>query len=404
MAGNDKPDQFTEKVTGWAWVIGVLICVMFLVWYFHEDTIRNWIRWLRYAEMWVISPFIPNSYEILYKGSTTVNFSEWLAATPDIPRENLDNQTLDVLTHLALDIMKWPATILISLLGFWVFTMGPGTSDRTRYDLNGFIRRQAKMFPAIAPVVDFDPGKQPARPPGSPIPAELPHFAEALGPEEWLAYNGVSVPDGKVDRDSAKRSFVRQLGPRWKGSKNLKPYKQVLLAACCLKASRKRTECDDLLGRLAQCWSLEKGLDFKADKKLLPDARKVLITKDLAAATLKKCNQHAWQTTAMIRALMHAREEGGVLAPAQFVWLRSYDRTLWYPLNNLGRQALHMEALGAMAHFKAEKLARRPIPRAKVEGAVNSIADYMASDIARPIPQLDYSNSKKRGVKKAKMT
>jgi intracellular multiplication protein IcmP len=103
-----------------------------------------------------------------------------------------------------------------------------------------------------------------------------------------------------------------------------------------------------------------------------------------------------------MRALTTAREEGGVLAPAQFVWLRAHDRTLWYPLNNLGRQSLHMEAIGAMAHYKAEKLVSRPIPRPKVEDAVKSTKEYIESTKARTLPQLNYSGSKKSGLKKLK--
>jgi intracellular multiplication protein IcmP len=38
----------------------------------------------------------------------------------------------------------------------------------------------------------------------------------------------------------------------------------------------------------------------------------------------------------------------------------------------------------------------------KVADAVKTIRDYMASSRARPIPQLDYSGSKKKGIKAAK--
>jgi intracellular multiplication protein IcmP len=234
------------------------------------------------------------------------------------------------------------------------------------------------------------------------VPAELPLFAEALGPEEWLAYNQIPIPDGKVDQQALYLAFTRQLGPRWQGVKSLPPYKQILLAAFCLKAARKRTDGDSMLGRVAECWDHEKGLQLNRDKKLLSDARRVLANKDICGKTMQKVNMHAFQTTAMLRALQTAREEGGVLAPAQFVWLRGFDRTLWYPLNNLGRQGFHMEAIGAMAHFKAEKLTNRPIPRPKLGDAMGSITEYIGSRRARPIPQLDYSGSKKRGIKKPK--
>ena len=46
--------------------------------------------------------------------------------------------------------------------------------------IEGLIHRQKQNFPVIAPFAEFDPSTQPPRPPGSPVPAELPAFAEAL--------------------------------------------------------------------------------------------------------------------------------------------------------------------------------------------------------------------------------
>ena len=174
----------------------------------------------------------------------------------------------------------------------------------------------------------------------------------------------------------------------------------MLLAAFCLKAARKRKESDVMLGDIAKCWSHKKGL--VVDKKLLKQARNIIRDRDLCGKTFSKCNQHAFVTTAMIRALQTAREEGGVLSSSQFVWLRGFDRSLWYALNNLGRQAFHMEAVGSMAHYKVEKRIGRPIPRPKVEEAVKVLRDYMKSDRARPVPNLDYSGSKRRSIKKVK--
>jgi len=271
------------------------------------------------------------------------------------------------------------------------------------FNLDALIEKQSRIFPIILPFVKFNPSSQPPRPPGAPVPADLPLFAEALGPEEWVAFNSIPVPDGKLDEDAAARALGKQLGPRWKGTKGLAPHCQVMLAAFCLKSVRKRAQSDELMARLAACWSFEKGLQLSRDRRLLSDARKILSDKSISEKILAKCNQHAWQTTAMMRGLAEARAEGGVLAPAQFVWLRAHDRALWYPLNNLGRQSYHMEALGAMAHYKAEKMAQRPIPRPKILDAVGSIRDYVASDRVRPIPQLDYTASKtKRAIKKLK--
>ena len=382
-------------------LLGVFMALFALFWYFNEYKVKNAIRWVRWAEMYVVSLVTPDDYTVKFE-QYELNLQQWVDAVPAIPSEKLDNRTMAILGTLAMKPIAVPFMLLIGALGLWCALYGPGTQYRRKMNLDTLIRAQMNSFPVIAPFLKFNPSTQPPRPPGAPVPAELPPFAEALGPEEWLAYHAIPVPDGEIDRQSAYMAFASQLGPRWQGWEKLPTHKQILLACFCLKAARKRKDADDMIGRVARCWSLEKGLNFSKDRNLPRDARAVLKNKDLSGSTLRRANQHAFQTTALMRALATAREEGGVLAPATFVWLRGYDRQLWYPLNNLGRQAYHMEAFGAMAHYKAEKQTQRPIPRPKVEPAIESIMTYMKSDKARPIPQLDYKGSKKRGIKQPK--
>lgn len=398
-----KADGMSEKAIGWALILAVLAVFLWVIYtYILEDEINNSIRWVRYWEMWLVSWFISDDYTVTLLNGSVVNLKEWMEATKNYPIEELDMSILMGMTSLALLPLKWFFAAVIIMIGLWTYTRGPGTQFVEVFNLDGFIRFQSKAFPVIAPFVNFNPAKMPPRAPGSPVPAELPLFSEALGPEEWLAYNQIPVPDGVIDEKSAFDAFATQLGRRWAGPKGLKNYEKIFLAACCYKAARKRDKSDELMGRLASCWDHEKGLQMNKDSDLLKEANKVLRNKEIAGPVLKKCNQHAWTTTALLRALLAARENGGVMAPAQFVWMRGHDRTLWYPLNNLGRQSHHMEAIGAMAHFKAEKMAERPIPRPKVQDAVKSIVEYMADSNARPIPTLDYSGSKKRGIKKVK--
>lgn len=398
---SDSKHGASDAVLGWGILAVIFAGLAYLVWHFMSVQILDALRWVRYGEMWVTSLFVGKDFTIVWRGET-LRFFDVFALARDMPAERIDAEFMSLISTAALSPIKWVTIIVIMAIGLWALFRGPGTQHRAKYSLDTLIERMANIFPIIRPMVDFNPGNLPPRAPGAPVPAELPLFAEALGPEEWLAYHSIPAPDAQVEQAGAERAFAKQLGPRWKGAHNLPPYKQILLAAFCLKAARKRDAADDMLGRLACCWTEKGGLKLSADRKLLKDARAVLRNRDLAAKTLANANQHAWQTTAMMRALLTAREEGGVLAPAQFVWLRGYDRALWYPLNNMGRQSFHMEALGAMAHFKAEKMAQRPIPVPKVKDAVESITNYMASGNARPIPQLDYSGSKRRGIKKLK--
>ncbi len=394
----------------------ILFVMVWIFWHFFQVEVRDMVRWIRYAEMWLVSWFLPSDYEFTLNEHSVPFFDyfdgfeyrdhksgrmEYFPGVADYYKTELGYNKLSRFSAMAMQPLKWPFILLLSAAAFWCMLTGPGTQYRRKLSLESLIRVQAKNFPVTAPFVEFNPSKQPPRPPGSPVPAELPLFAEALGPEEWLAYNNIQIPDGVIDKQDASRAFIEQLGTPWRGSKNLEPYKQILLASFCLKAGRKRVDAEKMLGRLAKCWSYKKGLKLSKDPTLLSEARKVLRDKSIAGKTLSQINRHAFETTALLRALQFAREEGGVIASSMFVWLRAHDRKLWYPLNNMGRQSFHMEALGAMSHFKSEKLTRRPIPVPKVENAVKTIQSYMGSIQARPIPQLDYSKSKKRGVKKA---
>lgn len=417
MSGGQQQHTLHDSGIGWAILLVIIAVLVWLFWMFFDVEVRNMVRWIRYAEMWIISWFLDSNYTFEYGDQARGWFNHFEGYNyqfggrqyyePGVSEYEADKLAylhMAKFSAMAMQPLRWPFIFLLGAAALWCMFMGPNTQYRRKHSLEGLIEAQSRVFPAIMPFVKFNPAKQPPRPPGAPVPAELPPFAEALGPEEWLAYNEIKTRDktGKaaLDEESVHRAFRKQLGRPWRGVKAIDPYKQILIAAFCLKAARKRTEADDMLGRLARCWT-GAGLNLSKDSKLIREARAVLKNKDIAGKTLAQANKHAYETTAITRALQFAREEGGVLAPAQFVWLRAHNRDLWYPLNNLGRQAYHMEALGAMSHYKAERLTQRPIPVPKVDHAVQTIREYMASAKARPIPQLDYSNSTKRGVKKA---
>lgn len=398
-----KADGSTEKFMGWAMILVLIAICAYIVYRANTPDILNFVRWFRYGEMWLVAVLTPDSFMVKMLDGSEANLNEWLDSVASIPKERIDFKLITAISAVALLPYRWLIIGIIALIGLWAYRKGPGTQYTEVFDLNGFLRFQSKAFPVISPFIKFNPAEQPPRPPGSAVPAELPIFAEALGPEEWLAYHQIPVPDGVIDEQAAFKAFARQLGPRWRGAKHLAPHKQIILAACCLKATRKREASDKMLGKLALCWSHDKGLQLEKSPGLLREARKILKNKEIAGPVLKKCNQHAWETTAMLRGLLTAREEGGVMAPSQMVWLRAHERVLWYPLNNLGRQSHHIEAIGAMVHFRMERRTQRPIPKPKVQEAVRSIVEYMASLNARPIPTLDYSGSKnKRGIKKLK--
>ena len=400
MAGEKAASS--DVSLGWAAIGICFLGVLWLLWHFQEYNIKNVMRYMRVGEMWLTSLFVDNEkYVTTYiDGKTQLQFAPWYDFAKHAPKDLLSDSAMSNIAAIALHPLKYIFSGILVLLGFITLFRGPKSLYRKKHTMDSLMKYQAQNFPYIQPFIDFNPNNQKPRAPGDPVPAELPLFAEALGPEEWVAYNEVPVPDGKLDADAAAKAFTKQLGAPWRGHEHLSPERQILLATFCLKAIRKREEADRMLGELSTCWSAKGGLKLKSS--LLREARTILRDRDKTGKILARCNQHAFENTALMRALQTAREEGGVLAPATFVWLRGHDRDLWYPLNNMGRQAYHVEALGAMAHFKAEKLTSRPIPRPKMDDAVKNLSEFLVSKNARAIPPLDYTGTKKAGIKKVK--
>ena len=224
-----KQDGMTEKFMGWAMILVVVAICVYICYRLWTPEILGFIRWIRYFEMWLISLITSDAYNVTLASGDSVNLKEWLDGAAKIPKEKIDFELLTAMTAVALAPYKWFFMTVIGSIGIWTYLRGPGTQYVEVFNLDTFIRFQAKIFPIISPFVKFNPSNQPPRAPGSPVPAELPLFAEALGPEEWLAYNQIPVPDGIIDEKATHKAFARQLGPRWKGAKKLTPINKFYL-------------------------------------------------------------------------------------------------------------------------------------------------------------------------------
>lgn len=381
-------------------VVGLILGISWVIWTVYHVQLSNALRWIRVAEMKIVSlhttdlPFADSDGNPVLDPQTQqpYTFDTWYNWAKTAKPVDITPHHLGILTRGTMAILKTPIAIMLGVLAFWAMLFGPGTQFRRRMGLEDLIAAQAKVFPLLTPFVKFNPAKLQHRAPGQPVPARLPLFAEALSPEEWVAYNRLPVRDDKtVDEAAAAAAFAKQLGRRWQGPSRLPLHGQALFAAFALKHARKRDASDELLNDLSRCWTPDNGLRIPA--KLKREIRGIINDPKLGGDLAKHCQKHAFQVTALLKALSRARTEGGVLAPAQFLWLRGYHRALWYPMNNLGRKSFHPEAAGALSHYIAELNAGQRIPSPKVQEAVTSLNEFLKSLSAREIPPLDMEST-----------
>jgi intracellular multiplication protein IcmP len=103
--------------------------------------------------------------------------------------------------------------------------------------------------------------------------------------------------------------------------------------------------------------------------------KRILATAKLTTPLETVAAKHAFLETALATILNYARAQGGVMASSEFLWLKPTNRNLWYVCNNVGRRAFHPEASGAMAHWKAERLAKKPIFDPHVDQGVGALVE-----------------------------
>jgi intracellular multiplication protein IcmP len=382
--------------------IFLVIGLGWVIWHVSHDFWMNYLfRWMRFGELWIINLFTHrygacldwlryaqvnnNSPQIV----TVTNACFGPAYLGQMPANEaasyyqMSMPPLMALGALAASYYRWPVVAVLLGIGCYILFFAPRNKFMTKHTLETLIATQAKMWPIISPIVKFNPSKT-GRVLGDVVPDKLPLFAEALSPEEWVSWNRISVVNGIPDRDATRRALVRQLGPRWNGIDALPIHMRALVAAFALKGAQKREASDDLLGRLALAWAPSKG--FKPTSELIAEIDKILHDPELGGKIAPTLDKHAWRTTALLSALGWARANGGVLAPAQFLWVRGEDRALWYPLNNLGRRSFHSEGAGSMAHFMAEEAAKKPLPIPRVDTAIITLNTYLHDPDKRPIP------------------
>lgn len=365
MAGESKPD---DNTFGYIFLFGCLFGGIYGIWYLFEEQLLMGLGYLRLGQLWIVDTALETVGMRDRSLHTTVG---------KMMRGSFDYDTVVGRAQpLYAEYYRWPQVGLIFFMSMYVMFFASRSRFRTKHGLESLMAKQALVWKYIIPVLGFDPSKANARSPGAAVPKVLPVFAEALSPEEWIVYNGIHVdPESGPDADAARRVFVRQLLGRWRGAARLPDHGRALFAAFALKGARKRQDADDLLGELSACYDPNKGLRMPPKLRRKIDA----IIKDpkIGGPADEAAREHAFVATAMLKVLEWARIRGGVLAPAQFLWLRGEDRDLWYPLNNLGRGTYHAEAAGALAHFRYETKIGRPVVTPKIDAAVEALGAYV---------------------------
>ena len=279
--------------------------------------------------------------------------------------------TLWRLLHNVGSLLRYPAAGLGAVLAVWCLLRASTTRFTRNIDLPKLMAIQAEVFPGGAAFVGRGL-KLTEIQVGAPWSCD-----PALHADEWIRRFALGA-DGALSDDRVALALTQQLGPVWQGVKQASPQVRCLFAVFALHAARKREKAIELLGVLSRSLPINAkdgpsgpAVPLTFGSAAVAEADQVLKDGALTRRCEAVTNAHAYTAPALMSLLTLARKEAGVLAPAQFAFLKLVDRALWYALHSLGfpggqnpaeQPNPRIEAAGARDHWAAECSVGHPLP------------------------------------------
>ena len=359
----------SQSSLGILWVIGSIFAIGAIIWHFFGYEIKVGFIKLRLFEAHLIGYFSPDG-DMLKESLLATNVYD------------MDMDWAITISNIIGDYFKYPVAVFLLILLVSLYMSHANLRFSKIYDMLRLARQEQEVWPQISPVVDIDLikediGKGP--------------WAMAMNPmqfaKQYKLINVEMVADKKspwkaegvykatVDKERAMRVFVNQLGAEWHGIDALPIYAQALFAVFAARVEHDTPSAAALLQQLSR--SSSKGSpDYTGMSRLLQ--------KHIRSKAVERCvTRHAYVYTVMASMIELARTDG-VLATADFLWLKPIDRKLWYMLNCVGRRVAFSEISGPFAHWLAEKEMGRPLYSPMVDEAIKGLELAMERTLYTP--------------------
>lgn len=368
-----------ENSLDFLWIIVMIVAAIVLIWYFGKDYISDFVFKTKSYEITAINFVIAGwmkLVQLLHLPLPVPQTSDLAQWSSFIQQNKGQVEDYNILIDLATAVGKYlcyPVAAILAVLGVIVYRSNLTAKFKSIFSMKKLEKFEYKDWPQITPVVDLDLVKQNIN--------EGP-WAMSMTPMDFCKKNNLLKIEKENEQTNvslisgaAHRVLSLQLGAIWNGAEKMPIYAQALFAIFAARANRDREGSDKLLHQISA--SSESGkLNFTGTQELLIKHVNTKLVKQVVS-------KHAYILTAMASMLELARTDG-VLASAEFLWLKPVDRKLWYMLNSVGRQTAVAEVAGPFAHWIAEKTAGRPLNVPMVDEGVKSLEVALKEIIYEP--------------------
>jgi intracellular multiplication protein IcmP len=339
--GNQSDNSY-----GFLWIVVALMVGILILWYTEHEIITAIIFKLRLAEISVVQ---------LFSNSLDATRAQILAMAP----ENANFEFIDKVSVAVGSVLAIPFAVILAVLAFLLYRSSINNRFRKIHSMKTLMEQEQNNWPQITPVSKLDLVNQHVHEGAWAMAMTPMQFAK-----KYKLLTEERVPDStglssrykiiaKVTESKATRAFTNQLGRPWRGIDKLPIHAQALFAIFAAKAEGDRENANKLLRQIAASAADTGKLNFTGVNVLLKKHKDTKLIKRVTSS-------HAYELTVMASMLELSRLDG-VLATAEFLWLKPVDRPLWYMLNNVGRRTAFTEVAGPMAHWLAEKVIGRKL-------------------------------------------
>lgn len=376
QGGGQQQQGSGDNSMDFLWLIVLIVGGIAVLWYFAHNQISNFVLQVRLYEIYFIEYILSGYAKIAEFAKLPIPNTDSLVTALGFINSSPDNVKIAQLVSVS-NIVGWyltfPIFAFIMILAFITYFTNIASRFRHIYSMESLKKSEHRIWPQVTPVLKVDLVKKDLD--------EGP-WAMSLTPMLFAKKHHLLIENrenGKVNvtlnEGAAFRVFALQLGQFWREIETLPLHIQALFAIFLCRANHDREAGDVLLNQIAKS-SLSEKLDFSGTKELV---KKHINSKFAKYAV----SRHAYILTVMATLLELARTDG-VLATAEFLWLKPIDRPLWYMLNAVGRQTAFPEVGGAFAHWIAEKKADRALRVPMVDESVKALSKAIGEIIYEP--------------------
>lgn len=351
------------------WMFVIFFGAAIIFWWVDQRYVVIPIFWLRVHEIELVR-FLAKLWEPFshYFGVAAPNFAQLDALQHFMQHVNPNIVNWQKFAAINVELGRWtryPVMVIFLVLAGLCYVEGT-THFHTTYSMKTLRTIGQEVWPQITPVISLDLIKQNI---------DIGPWAMAKLPLPFCRDNDLlstKIVAGKkvwvLKQKPAYRLLALQLGPLWTGLHALPIHIKALVVIFLSRATGQRPLSNMLLSQIAASTASGK-LDFSGVSEKLITFQNHNIVRWLE-------KRYAYVTTFMASLLEIARSDG-VLASAEFLWLKPVDRRLWFILNAVGRQTAVIEVAGIFAHWKAEKKVKRALKTPMVKSAVDALEESL---------------------------